>query len=821
MKDIDLDKDNLPLERALGVQWDPESDKFGFKTIDKDKPPTRRGILSVTSSVYDPIGFLSPFILKAKLILQDLCRLGIDWDDDIPEEHMAKWQRWLSDLPKVSNFKTDRCVKPKDFNNVVSSQLVHFSDSSEAGYGVVSYLRLVNGDGRIHCCLLLSKSRVALLKHISIPRMELTAATVAVRVDRMLRKELDLTLDKSIFFTDSTAVIKYIRNKGTRFKTFVANRLKIIHDGSDASQWCYIDTKCNPADHASRGLWADAFLNCSSWSNGLEFLWKPMEEWPTYPSVIANLVGANNVDDLEIKCAAVGAVISVDIEDSASETVRKLINHYSSWSGLKRGVALILRVRGELLRRSRVRKQNLDVQRHDVTCSPLTVDDLRKAEKAILVFSQRETFCEEIKCLEEGSGNVVKRASTLYQLDPFLEDSLVRVGGRLSNSAMPRKAKHPVILPKNCHVSQLILQDIHRNLLHSGRNHMIAKLRQRFWITNANSAARKVISDCVTCRRHRSKVIEQKMADLPEPPFSRTGVDYFGPIEVKRGRSTVKRYGVLFTCLTVRAVHLELADSLDTDSCINAIRRFIARRGQVVKLRSDNGTNFVASEKELKLAFRSIDQSRIQQMLAKQGIVREFNTPYAPHQGGIWERQVQTVKRKLKVILKEQSVSDEGLRTLLCEVEAVVNDRPLTRASSDPSDLEVLTPNHLLLLKSQPYLPVGTFDKNDLYTRRRWRQVQFLADLFWKRWIQEYLPLLQTRQKWLTPRRNVVPGDICLIVDQSSPRGAWPMAKIVETFPDKRGFVRRVRLRTATGTVLDRPVHKLCLLLEMDEPQQD
>ncbi|XP_064638263.1 uncharacterized protein LOC135494281 [Lineus longissimus] len=282
MKDIDLDKDNIPLERALGVHWDPETDRFGFKTVDKDKMPARCGILSVTSSVFDPIGFLSPFILKAKLILQDLCRLKIGWDDDIPEEHLSKWQRWLSDLPKVSNFKTDRCVKPKDFDNIVSSQfssqLVHFSDSSEVGYGVMSYLRLVNGDGRIHCCLLLNKSRVAPLKHITMPRMELAGATVAVRVDRMLRKEIDLPVDRSILFTDSTAVIKYIRNRGTRFKTFVANRLAIIHDGSDASQWCYIDTKSNPADHASRGLWAEDFLNCIAWSNGPEFLWKLMEE---------------------------------------------------------------------------------------------------------------------------------------------------------------------------------------------------------------------------------------------------------------------------------------------------------------------------------------------------------------------------------------------------------------------------------------------------------------------------------------------------------------------------------------------------------------
>jgi hypothetical protein len=231
-------------------------DVFGFKTLDKNKPETQRGILSVTSSVYDPIGYLSPFIL---LILQDLCRLKIGWDDDIPEKHLTKWQEWLSDLPKVSNFQADRCIKLKDFNDIVSSQLIHFSDSSEAGYGVVTYIRLVNKDGRIHCCLLMSKSGVAPLKQITIPRMELAAATVAIRVDKMLKKELgpEILFEKSIFFTDSTTILKYIRNKSTRFKTFVANRLQVIHDGSDPSQWGYIETKVNPADHVSRDMWAD------------------------------------------------------------------------------------------------------------------------------------------------------------------------------------------------------------------------------------------------------------------------------------------------------------------------------------------------------------------------------------------------------------------------------------------------------------------------------------------------------------------------------------------------------------------------------------
>lgn len=245
------------------------------------------------------------------------------------------------------------------------------------------------------------------------------------------------------------------------------------------------------------------------------------------------------------------------------------------------------------------------------------------------------------------------------------------------------------------------------------------------------------------------------MASLPEdrlipdhPPFTNVGMDYFGPFEVKRGRVIVKRYGVLFTCLTIRAVHIEVADSLDTNSCINALRRFISRRRQVEIIRSDNGTNLVGADRELKAMFKDLDQAQIDRTMQKNGITWIFNSPAASHQGGIWERQIRSVCKILSALLKEQSLTDDSLHTLLCEVESIINGRPITTSSDSPHDLEPLTPNHLLLLKKQPNIPPGVFDRNDQYSRRRWRQVQYLANLFWTRWTREYIPLLQECQKW-------------------------------------------------------------------------
>jgi hypothetical protein len=226
---------------------------------------------------------------------------------------------------------------------------------------------------------------------------------------------------------------------------------------------------------------------------------------------------------------------------------------------------------------------------------------------------------------------------------------------------------------------------------------------------------------------------------------------------------------------------------------------------------SDNGTNFVRANRELKETHAALNHDQIQRSLIPAGVDWKFNPPGASHFGGIWERMICTIRRVLKSVLHQQQLDDDGLHTVLCEGEAKVNDRPIPQLSEDPNDLEPLTPNHILLLKGKPALPLGLFVKQDLYAKRRWRQVQYISDLFWTRWVQEHLPLLQERQKWNREKRNVVPGDIVIVMDLAAPRGSWLLGRVVETFPDKNEFVRSVRLKTKFYTVV-RPVTKLCLL---------
>ncbi|XP_030845109.1 uncharacterized protein LOC115925437 [Strongylocentrotus purpuratus] len=812
VRGLDLNHDALPVERALGISWDVETDCLLYKFRPKDKPQTRRGILSVVSSIYDPLGYASPFILKAKMILQELTRLKLAWDEEIPSKEIERWNEWLQELPKMTEFQVNRCIKPHDFGKVAEYKLHHFADASEKAYGVVSYLRMKDVEGQVHCSILFARSRLAPLKRMTIPRLELMAATLSVTIDSMIQRELDLPLQESVFWTDSSIVLHYVKNEDKRFHTFVANRITTIHEGSEPRQWRHVNTDVNPADDASRGLTAEELTG--RWKEGPKFLWSEECDWPK--SLTVNESSLEH--DPEVKQDKTGVFAAAESEVKATD---RLLESYSSWFRLKKGIAWILKVKECLRRKARKDMNLLDMKQ------PVTVDEMTVAEEAIVRYVQQQTYAEEYRVLQQNktaqrSPTRIAKSSPLSKLSVKLTDEgLICVGGRLHNAPLEEQTKHPVILPSKHHVVQLLVRHYHIMCGHSGKEYVLSLLRQRFWIIRGRLAVRHVLHKCFTCKRQRAKPVEQKMADLPadrvvpeKPPFSNVGVDCFGPYMVRQGRSSVKRYGCIFTCLVIRAIHIEVLHSLETDSFLNALQRFISRRGQPEIIRSDNGTNFIGAERELREGLKRWNQEKIHDNLLQQGIDWKFNPPRASHMGGSWERQIRTTRKVLNAVMKQQVLNDEGLTTLMCLVEAIINGRPLTITSDDARDAEPLTPNHLLLLRSKNALPPDVFQKHDLYGRRRWRQIQYLADLFWRRWVKEYLPSLQQRQKWLKETRNLEEGDIVLIID-NLPRNKWLTGRVIETYPGKDKLVRSVKLKHSTG-ILVRPVQKLCLLEEAD-----
>ncbi|KAL7830355.1 hypothetical protein SRHO_G00314820 [Serrasalmus rhombeus] len=783
---LDLDRDPL-MERALGVLWDIKNDQLTFSVRVKDKPSTKRGVLGTISSVYDPLGLVGPFILRGKALFQALCRIKIGWDETIPSEIAEQWGRWLDDLPTLCKLQIPRCLRPTVYIvPSVTMQLHHFSDASELGYGAVSYLRLVSHNS-IYCNIIMSRNRLAPVKTTTIPRLELAAAVVAAQLDQKIRQSLELPLLDSVFWTDSTIVLHYLRNEDKRYQTFVANRVSQIREVSAASQWRYVCTECNPADDVSRGLSAEELASNERWLEGPAFLWQKEELWPLQPEL------GSLPPEAEVKKSSQTYTVSSKV--TTHSATDSFIQKYSSWYKLKRAVALILRAKDILLKKTTTK-----------LCEPISLNDLKRAEISIIDYVQRSQITNPL------------RVDNLKGLVPVrLSDGLLRVGGRLNNAPIPEAAKHPVILPQKHHVCELIIWHFHKLTGHSGAERVHSEIRQSFWIVRGRTTVKQVLARCIPCKRHRAPISTQYMADLPadrvtpnQPPFTSVGVDYFGPINVRRGRSEVKRYGCLFTCLTTRAIHLEVAHSLDTDSFINALQRFMARRGTPQLIRSDNGSNFVGACSELKKALDEWNQNRIEEHLLQRETQWKFNPPAASHMGGVWERQIRTVRSILLGLTGQQSLDDEGLMTLFCIIENIVNGRPLTKASEDPRDGQPLTPNDLLLLRPECSLPPGCFVKQDLY-RRRWRQVQYMADIFWTRWMKEYLPSLQQRQKWTRHSRNYQVGDLVLVLNESTPRSQWPLGLVIDVNAGADGLVRSVQVKTRTG-IYTRPIHKLCLL---------
>jgi hypothetical protein len=369
----------------------------------------------------------------------------------------------------------------------------------------------------------------------------------------------------------------------------------------------------------------------------------------------------------------------------------------------------------------------------------------------------------------------------------------------------------------------------HAQIEHRGKHTTIGKLRELgFWVVNGGKEVGSVVFKCVRCKWLRGKLNNQKMADLPfnrtamVPPFTYCGVDVFGPIQVKEGRKVLKRYGALFTCFSLRAVHIETLASLETDSFIQSLRRFVARRGAVREIRSDNGSNFVGAENELRKAMEEMDHKKIGNFLTEQGcdyVIWERNTPLASHMGGVWERQIRTVKSVLCSLLKScpRKLDEESLRTFLAEAESIVNSRPLTIESLHDPEIKPLCPNQILTMKTKVVPPPpGVFQGEEVYSRKRWRVVQHLANSFWSRWRKEYLHLLQVRHKWTQAKRNLQVNDIVLMKEEGTSRGQWPMARVLETFVSKDGLVRSVSLY-AKGSTFKRPVHKTVLLVANDD----
>ncbi|XP_045028561.1 uncharacterized protein LOC123471391 [Daphnia magna] len=611
---IDLALHGIPIERTLGLSLDYGSDSFVVSLSIKLDGATKREILRETSSVYDPFGFLSPVLLHAKLILQAVCRKSVGWDDQLDQTTVDEWQHWVVSLSKLKPLSISRCFNP-ELAKARGVGLHLFADASESAFGAIAYLRFDNPDG-VKVSFVMAKARVAPIKYVSIPRLELCAALLAARLASVIKSELRLKIDQATFWSDSTTVLRWINSPHYRFHVYVGNRIGEILELSESSQWLYVPTTQNPADDVSRGVTSTEFSIEHRFFTGPSFLYQSPQNWPAFPDVKQ---GIDETEDPEVRCTRwVGATLHV------TDSIDRLTTYTSRFPFLVGVVGYVKR----FINNARKEKTHRDFGK-------LSETEVKNAEAELFRRAQMSAFPEDYSNIKEGKQ--LDPGSSLITLTPFVDhQGVLRVGGRIENAPTPPEARHPIILPAEEKITELMIYSLHLEFVHSTTERTFHELRKLYWVQRGRKTVRRIINKCFKCKQHYAKALFPMMAALPGyrlkpfyPALTHTGVDFFGPYNVTIFRRKVKRWACLFTCMSSRAVHLEMSYSLDTSSFINCISHFEDRRTTPKHYHSDNGTNFVGAVREFSECLRRMEQLAIQDGRKRRTVTWSFNPPSA------------------------------------------------------------------------------------------------------------------------------------------------------------------------------------------------
>ncbi len=804
-------EDDDQLVKALGVQWSPLVDEFTFKSVDFkfEGKVTKRNLYSDLSRVFDPLGFVSCVTIRGKLLLQQLWSLSVGWDEEVPESIQTLWEDYKADLKSLVNVSLPRQI----IISPCSIEIHCFCDSSEKSLGYVIYIKTIFPDGTIVVSFVCSKTKVAPLRQVSIPRLELAAAAGGAELTIHVKEALFGSSNSHVvlfMWSDSTITLRWIAGEPRRWKTYVANRVAKIQELTPIDVWRHVPGLENPADLASRGVSAADIINEKFWWQGPAWLSAP--SLPTFPT--PDVAADTDCEEKVLELIKVHAALVQDTWPS----------RFSSLRTLKRVAAFvnrfIQRCRTPIEAGSSV-EVSLAGPSLEMPATYPTPADVDQGLRTLIKHEQLQYFYQEIENLKKKKEVPVK--SKLKFLCPFMDrDGLLRVSGRLGKSKLQEKRRNLIILPGNSHITELLVRDSHQRHHHAGFQFTWAQLGTEYWILNGRNRVRHLLRACVICKRHRAKAAEQLMGQLPtcrvtpQRAFLHSGVDYAGPFPVKaqagRGWKTIKSWMALFVCMASKAVHLEMVDSLSTEAFLAAFRRFVSRRGMCAHMYSDCGTNFVGADKELQRYFaEEKTRADISKVVESDGVTWHFLPPGAPHHGGLWEAGVKSTKYHLRRVIGDRTLSKEQFSTLLCEIEAVLNSRPLYQRSSDPTDLEALTPGHLLTGEALTAVPTPCLLDVRENRLNQYQLVQNRVQHFWRRWSREYLNTLQQRNKWMWQRENVSVGDLVLLVEETPP-ATWKMGRIEKLHTGDDGLVRTVTVKTATNS-LKRPIVKLVPLL--------
>lgn len=784
---IDEYKQSDEMVNVLGMKWSVSNDKMSFKIrkMSLSNKFTKRIILSQTSKIYDPLGILLPVTVRAKLLIRDLWDANVGWDEELSEEFVARWKSLSVELNTCQTISFDRSLS---FSGDVE---VHaFGDSSTIAYGAIVFMR----QGK-SMKFVIAKCRVVPVKAPTLPQLELTATNLAARLASYTIKHYSssFVISSVHIWSDSTIVLSWL-NGSKVMKQYVQQRIDNITALVPNAEFHFINSSDNAADLLTRGIKAESFLDSSLWMNGPKFLQD--EQWRKHVPQIPCSVG---VYDLECD-PVLSTNLSVQQLCNFVPDI-SFIDRFSSFPKLIRVTAYVSR----FVNRAR-NPSSLCLNRE------LSVSEYIRAETTLVSLVQQRYFPLVFDFLKNNSKHC---PSIVKQLNLVLCDTVVVCRGRLQNSSLNDHAKYPILLPSVSKFTNLLIEYYHLITMHSGINYVMGSIREKYWIPRARQRIKAMLRLCMVCKRHHSRLISMP-STAPYPgyrvvqsrPFCATGLDYTGALNVKGSAGIFKVYVCLFTCLSTRAVHLELAEDGTTEAFMKAFRRFAARRSCPEFLMSDNASIFSAA---------SINIATLTKNLSYMKVQWKFIPARAPHFGGVWERMIGITKMALKKILGTTMISFTDLNTILCEIESTINDRPLMYCSDDISD-EPLTPSKLLCghnvkcfgnagVDFEQFLD-PSFQEKCVFSKRE-QFLRILLDNYWTRWKREYLHALRERDRdILKPDGcSVSVGDIVFIHDDK-PRAWWYLGKVVSVHESSDGVVRSVSLQTKNG-LTTRPIVKL------------
>ena len=794
-EDVDLE------EKVLGIRWIPSTDEFRFKVIiklKKDKEEvivtntielqsiigtitlSRRLLLANVARIFDPVGFLIPIILEAKLLMREAwCNSNLGWDDALPNELSKRWVVFLQSLLELQEISFKRSLWPEE-EVIGLPMLIVFSDGSKLAFGAVAYIRWQLKSGGYWTHLIMAKGKIAPKGIVSIPRMELCGAVLGNRIKNFLIKETRLKFSATYHLVDSSTILGYLQKECGNFRPYEGIRIAEIQSSNESKDgkligWAWVAGENNPADWCTKPRPVKDLMN-KFWVRGPDFISEDVSKWP--------LKVTYKKEGLEGELKLPKSVYSVTV-DVLEDILNRLVERYSSWTKIVRVFARIQRVS------NKIPSKHVE----------LNAGELQDSRTYLIKFSQKKMIPELKDAAENGQGRYRKLAPVAD------EKGVWRVGSRLRNYVpFTFNGKLPILLEPGHRITKLVMEEAHR-FNHAGQDGTLCRFRALgFWTVRGGHLAKTIRESCIPCRKDSAKLINQPMGDFPENLFKDPvawgccQLDLFGPFYCRgdvNPRTTKKTWAIVVEDVCAGAVHLDIVKDYSAEAILEAMSRFGSLRGWPGAVYSDPGSQLVSASNTLVKWWLEFE-TPLRRLAASKQFQWTVSPADAPWRQGKAERRIGVVKRLLKLSVGDTRVTPIELQTVLFDVANVCNERPLGLSKPrEDGSYDLITPNQLLMGRSHSIVPDPELvaEVAQLPAKSRYRVIHHVTKTFWEHWAKQVSPGLVVRQKWHTKSRNTQVGDLVLICESSKVKAKYKMAVVESVIVDANDVARSAVVR--------------------------